>query len=237
MRRQLVLGTIGSLVALLYLTGALDFVERHLHDFRSGLLSRPASGEIVLVTIDRESLQRHPGWPWPRQYHATVIERLIDAGATRIAVAIDFSTPSDIQNDRRLAAALARAGPERVALPVFRPRGGEADEARARRRAPSLVRPTLGIDVRRCVARPGRCGPPLRSRSERSRRRDPDGGRVAAERTTEPDRRVISSISASSRRPFLASALRMCSKARSIPRGRQESESSSAPQPSNSGTR
>ena len=60
MRRQLVLGTIGSLVALLYLTGALDFVERHLHDVRSGLLSRPASGEIVLVTIDRESLQRHP---------------------------------------------------------------------------------------------------------------------------------------------------------------------------------
>jgi diguanylate cyclase (GGDEF)-like protein/PAS domain S-box-containing protein len=129
MRRRLVLGTIGSLVALLYLTGALDFVERHLHDFRSGLLSRPASGEIVLVTIDRESLQRHPGWPWPRHYHATVLERLIDAGATRIGVAIDFSTPSDIWNDRRLAAALARAGPERVALPVFSPRGGEADGA------------------------------------------------------------------------------------------------------------
>jgi diguanylate cyclase (GGDEF)-like protein/PAS domain S-box-containing protein len=128
MRRQLVLGIIGSLVALLYLAGALDFVERHLYDFRSGLLSRRATGEIVLVTIDRESLQRHPGWPWPRHYHATVIERLIDAGATRIAVAIDFSTPSDIQNDQRLAAALARAGPERVALPVFRPRGGEADE-------------------------------------------------------------------------------------------------------------
>ena len=75
-------------------TGVLDFVERHLHDFRSGLLSSPASGEIVLVTIDRQSLQRQPGWPWPREYHATVIERLIDAGATKIAVAIDFSTRS-----------------------------------------------------------------------------------------------------------------------------------------------
>jgi CHASE2 domain-containing sensor protein len=104
MRRQLlVLGSIGSLVGLLYLIGALDFVERHLHDFRSGLLSRPASGEIVLVTIDRQSLQRHPGWPWPREYHAVALQRLIDAGATKIAVAIDFSTPSDIRNDRRLA--------------------------------------------------------------------------------------------------------------------------------------
>jgi CHASE2 domain-containing sensor protein len=72
------------LVALLYLTGALDFVERHLHDFRSGLLSRRASGEIVLVTVDRQSLQRQPGWPWPREYHAIVLERLIDAGATKV---------------------------------------------------------------------------------------------------------------------------------------------------------
>jgi diguanylate cyclase (GGDEF)-like protein/PAS domain S-box-containing protein len=129
MRRQLVLGIISGLVAVLYLTGALDFVERHLHDFRSGMLSRHASGEMVLVTIDRHSLQRLPGWPWPREYHATVIERLIDAGVTKIAVAIDFSTPSDVQNDRRLAAALARAGPNRVALPVFRQLGNEADEA------------------------------------------------------------------------------------------------------------
>jgi diguanylate cyclase len=130
MGRQLVLGIIGGLVAVLYQTGALDFVERQLHDFRGGLLSRRASGEIVLVTIDPQSLQRLPGWPWPREYHVTVIEQLIDAGATRIAVAIDFSTPSDLQNDRRLAAALARLGPERVALPVFRPRVGEADETR-----------------------------------------------------------------------------------------------------------
>ena len=128
MCRQLVLGTIGCLVALLYLIGAFDFVERHLHDFRSGLLSHRASGEIVLVTIDRRSLQRLPGWPWPRAYYGTAIERLIDAGVTKIAVAIDFSAPSDVQNDRRLATALARAGPHRVALPVFRQLGDEADE-------------------------------------------------------------------------------------------------------------
>ena len=128
MRRQLILGAIGGLVAALYLTGALDFAERHLHDFRSGILSRHASGEVVLVTIDRRSLQRLPGWPWPREYHGTVIERLIAAGAIKIALAVDFSTPSDAQSDQLLATALARAGPERVALPVFRQSGIEADE-------------------------------------------------------------------------------------------------------------
>ena len=128
MRRQLILGSIGGLVAVLYLTGALDFVERHLHDFRTGIRSRHASGEIVIVTIDRRSLQRLPEWPWPREYYGTVIERLTDAGAIKIALAVDFSTPSDAQNDRRLATALARAGPKRVALPVFRQLGEEADE-------------------------------------------------------------------------------------------------------------
>ena len=128
MRRQLVLGAIGACVAALYLAGALDFVESHLHDFRNGILSRAASGEIVLVTIDRQSLQRLPGWPWPREYYGIVIERLIDAGVTKIAIAVDFSTPSDVANDRRLAAVLARAGPYRVALPVFRQTGDEADD-------------------------------------------------------------------------------------------------------------
>ena len=98
---------------VLYLTGALEFLERHLHDLRSGILSRDASGEIVLVAMDRHSLEYLPGWPWPREYHATVIERLIDAGAAKIAVAIDFSTPSDVRNDQRLASALARAGRDR----------------------------------------------------------------------------------------------------------------------------
>jgi CHASE2 domain-containing sensor protein len=58
MRRQLILVVIGG---FLYLTGALDFIERHLHDLRSGILSHGASGEIVLVTIDRRSLQQLPG--------------------------------------------------------------------------------------------------------------------------------------------------------------------------------
>jgi diguanylate cyclase (GGDEF)-like protein/PAS domain S-box-containing protein len=126
MRRQLIFGAVGGLVAVLYLTGTLDFVERQLYDFRTGILSRGASGEIVLVTVDRQSLQRLPGWPWPRAYYGAVIERLIDAGATKIALAIDFSTPSDTQNDRRLATALRRAGPSRLALPVFR-QPGEGD--------------------------------------------------------------------------------------------------------------
>ena len=127
MRRQLVLGTIGCLVAVIYLAGALDFVERHLHDLRSGILSRDASGQVVLVTIDRQSLQRLPGWPWPREYHAAVIERLTDAGAARIAVAIDFQHA--IRSPQRSTSGRSpRARTRPGSAPVFRQLGNDSDE-------------------------------------------------------------------------------------------------------------
>lgn len=109
-----------SLVSLLYLVGGLDFVDRRLSDQHFGLLSRDASRELVLITIDPESLRQLRSWPWPRRYHAQVLRNLIDAGATRIALDIDFSSSSNARDDQLLAAALASAGPERAALPVFR---------------------------------------------------------------------------------------------------------------------
>ncbi|HET6519558.1 MAG TPA: diguanylate cyclase, partial [Geminicoccaceae bacterium] len=119
MGRVVAFALVGALVSLIYLGGALDFVERHLYDLRSGLWPRPASGELVVVAIDPHSLDRLDVWPWPRRYHAAVIERLLEAGAARVAVDIDFSSRSTPEEDRRLAEALAEAGPGRVALPVF----------------------------------------------------------------------------------------------------------------------
>ena len=44
----------------------------------------------------------------PRRYHAEAIERLLAAGAARIAYDVDFSTPSQPGDDRMLAEALAQ---------------------------------------------------------------------------------------------------------------------------------
>jgi diguanylate cyclase (GGDEF)-like protein len=120
MRRSLLFATLGTAVALAQLHGALDFLERHLQDARARLATRPASGELVVVGIDPDSLDWLETWPWPRRYYAEVVERLIAAGATTIALDIDLSSISSAEDDARLAAALAAVGPERVALPVFR---------------------------------------------------------------------------------------------------------------------
>ena len=49
-----------AIVSGLYLVNALEFVERRYLDLRFGLLERPASGEVVLVEIDPQSLRGAP---------------------------------------------------------------------------------------------------------------------------------------------------------------------------------
>ncbi len=106
-------------VATFYLTGASALLDRPLLDWRFRLLERPASGGIVIVQIDARSLRELGVWPWPRTYHAEVLDRLLQAGASEVAIDIDFSTRSTEDADRALAAALARAG-SRAILPTFR---------------------------------------------------------------------------------------------------------------------
>jgi diguanylate cyclase len=67
-----------------------------------------ASGEIVVVAIDEPSLAKLERWPWPRGQHGIIADELARLGAKRIFFDIDFSSPSDPEEDRKLAAALAR---------------------------------------------------------------------------------------------------------------------------------
>ncbi len=112
---------LGALCAIVIVTqlGLLKPLERDLQDFRFELLQRPAGDSLLLVEIDPRSLDRLEVWPWPRRHHAAVIDRLLAAGATRVAFDVDFSSPSNPEDDALLEAALARAA-GRVVLPVFR---------------------------------------------------------------------------------------------------------------------
>lgn len=107
------------LSAAAYLSGALNPIERALTDARFRLLEREASGTVVIVEIDPRSLVALDSWPWPREYHGILIDRLIAAGASAIAVDIDLSSRSSIEDDEALAAPLERSA-GRVILPVFR---------------------------------------------------------------------------------------------------------------------
>ena len=107
-----------GLVAAAYFLGAFEPLERTLMDTRFRLLEHPASGDLVVVAIDARSLRELPSWPWPRRYHARVLDTLLAAGASEVAVDIDFSAAAAAEDDARLAAALAHAD-GRAVLPAF----------------------------------------------------------------------------------------------------------------------
>jgi diguanylate cyclase (GGDEF)-like protein len=114
----------GALVLVLclhvgHLNGFITSLQNKVTEARAAHSPRPVSGDIVLVAIDKQSIDHVGRWPWPRRVHAELIDRLVDAGATDIAFDIDFSTPSNPEDDRLLAQALERAGGA-VILAAFR---------------------------------------------------------------------------------------------------------------------
>src|SRR5690348_15782657 len=59
-------------------------IEDSLRVARNNFHRHRASHDIVLITIDNQSIREIGRWPWPRRYHAQLIDRLTDAGAKRI---------------------------------------------------------------------------------------------------------------------------------------------------------
>ena len=116
-------------LAGIYVLGGFDFAERSLSDTRFQFLQRKATGKLVVVAIDAASLRELNVWPWPRDMHAKLIDRLANAGASEIAFDVDFSSPSTAAADTQLEAALARSDP-RVILPVLQQyrHGAHGDE-------------------------------------------------------------------------------------------------------------
>jgi PAS domain S-box-containing protein len=107
-----------AIVGAAFALGAFEPLERALMDGRFRLLERPARGDMVVVAIDARSLRELSSWPWPRSYHARLLDALFAAGAAQVALDIDLSAAAPPDDDRRLAAALAHADGKAI-LPAF----------------------------------------------------------------------------------------------------------------------
>ena len=90
--------------------GAFEPLDNTLKSFRFGLATRPASGDVVFVTIDPKSLEAIGVWPWPRRVHAELIDKLVALDASDVVFDIDFSSASNALDDALLEKALANAG-------------------------------------------------------------------------------------------------------------------------------
>ncbi len=102
-----------------------------LYDAGLSLAMRPPADDIVIVAIDEESLARIGRWPWRRGVHATLIERLTEAGTRAVGMDVILAEPArdDPAGDRALAEAIRKNG--RVVLPVVARAGSRMMSAEA----------------------------------------------------------------------------------------------------------
>ena len=68
-----------------------------------------ANGRIVIVEIDDESIAREGRWPWPRDLHADLVDRLVADGASLIGYDVTFGSPSSGADGAAQDAAFANA--------------------------------------------------------------------------------------------------------------------------------
>lgn len=121
MKRILSVFVLLSIVGIGIISGQVSALLYGLTDLAFRLAPQQASGQIVIVAIDDKSLARLGPWPWPRRYHADVLDRLNAAGAQQVALDIDLSGRTLAADDQALADAIGRAD-GRVILPVFKPK-------------------------------------------------------------------------------------------------------------------
>ncbi|MET3901243.1 putative signal transduction protein with EAL and GGDEF domain [Devosia sp. UYZn731] len=92
------------------LLGGLAPIDQAIRTWRFQATDRAPSGETLFVDIDSKSLTNVGVWPWPRQVHAAILDRLMSLGAAEVVFDIDFSSASTPQGDLALEQALQRAG-------------------------------------------------------------------------------------------------------------------------------
>ena len=78
---------VAIVVAVIALNLATDFIgtlERRFYDFSSTTTSRQPSDRIAVIAIDDQSIANLGRWPWSRDIHAKLIDKLAAAKAKTI---------------------------------------------------------------------------------------------------------------------------------------------------------
>ena len=81
------------LVAWWWGTAGLESLERDAYDLGVRVSSRDPGDKVVVVAIDDKSIQNIGRWPWSREVHAGMIDKLLAAGAKTIGLTVFYSEP------------------------------------------------------------------------------------------------------------------------------------------------
>ena len=97
-----------ALVVLLVAGRMTAQIDNLIYDGFLHVAARAPQSDILIVAIDNRSLEEAGKWPWPRDRHADLINRLSQAHARAVAYDVLFVEPGPAQGDRKLGDAVAR---------------------------------------------------------------------------------------------------------------------------------
>ena len=82
-------------IIIVFTSGSASFqsLERSAYDWGVRSTDRLPSSRIAIIAIDDESIANLGRWPWPRDLHADLINRLADGGAKVIGQTVFFLEP------------------------------------------------------------------------------------------------------------------------------------------------
>jgi CHASE2 domain-containing sensor protein/two-component sensor histidine kinase len=107
-----------TIAIVLTLSGLTQRLDDMLFDKAQRLATRQVPDDVIIVSIDSQSLAELGRWPWSRGHHARLIEQLKNDGAKVIGLDLILAEndSNDSQADHSLAVAMAQAG--NVVLPI-----------------------------------------------------------------------------------------------------------------------
>lgn len=105
-----------ALAVIVVMTGPGSATDRQLSDRLLRSQALPTDPRALIVDIDAGDFRAFGGPPINRGALAQGLERLADSGAERVLLDTYLGELVDHQGDARLAAAMARLGPERLGL-------------------------------------------------------------------------------------------------------------------------
>ncbi len=103
-------------VFLLHYSKILQPLDRIIYDTQIRFADRQPLNDIIIVGIDKPSLDKIGRWPWSRDVHAKFLDIVSQANPKAVVMDILFSEESTVEHDRMLADALLSNG--KVILPV-----------------------------------------------------------------------------------------------------------------------
>ncbi len=104
----------GGLAATLVIVAGRLFAPESATELEAGMYDRlvraaadTPSSDVILVAIDSESVGKLGAWPWPRDVHASLLDRLTQSGAKVVSFVEPFDPPQGGSELERIRAALA----------------------------------------------------------------------------------------------------------------------------------